>query len=198
MLQESARLKLFPTNDRGINTGVTNCRQQRNKSTFTKLEIRENLHRPVVLNQPTTNHHNPPTMASKLESFSKWLQLKLYQFEVTLSVYMFTFGEKFFFCASPPSSFLASLFPPLLTLPNRRLDPLPALLPHFHRDCTLPPAAPPIHHQPRLVLHARRGLRDDGERAGEGRCERPAQLSWRDGGGDCWESEGALIGVEIG
>ena len=43
-------------------------------------------------------------MASKLESFSKWLQLKLYQFEVTLSVYMFTFGEKFFFCTPSPSS----------------------------------------------------------------------------------------------
>ncbi|KAL2258573.1 hypothetical protein VTK26DRAFT_8073 [Humicola hyalothermophila] len=36
-------------------------------------------------------------MTGKLESFSKWLQLKHYQFEVTLGVYMYTPGEKFFF-----------------------------------------------------------------------------------------------------
>ncbi|KAK0636188.1 hypothetical protein B0T17DRAFT_612961 [Bombardia bombarda] len=36
-------------------------------------------------------------MASYLESFSKWLQLKIYQLEVTLSVYIFTPTEKFFF-----------------------------------------------------------------------------------------------------
>lgn len=37
-------------------------------------------------------------MSGRLESFSKWLQLKIYQLEVTLSVYMFTPSEKFFFC----------------------------------------------------------------------------------------------------
>ncbi|KAK4138739.1 hypothetical protein BT67DRAFT_370125 [Trichocladium antarcticum] len=36
-------------------------------------------------------------MASRLESFSKWLQLKIYQLEVHLSVYIFTPIEKFFF-----------------------------------------------------------------------------------------------------
>ncbi|KAL2126209.1 hypothetical protein VTI74DRAFT_1416 [Chaetomium olivicolor] len=36
-------------------------------------------------------------MASKLESFSKWLQLKIYQLEVTCSVYIFTPIEKFIF-----------------------------------------------------------------------------------------------------
>ncbi|KAK3906424.1 hypothetical protein C8A05DRAFT_29703 [Staphylotrichum tortipilum] len=36
-------------------------------------------------------------MASKLESFSKWLQLKIYQLEVTMSVYMYTPNEKFIF-----------------------------------------------------------------------------------------------------
>jgi hypothetical protein len=41
-------------------------------------------------------------MASPLESFSKWLQLKLYQFEVTLSVYMYTPVEKFIFCMPCP------------------------------------------------------------------------------------------------
>jgi hypothetical protein len=41
-------------------------------------------------------------MASPLESFSKWLQLKLYQFEVTMSVYMYTPVEKFIFCMSSP------------------------------------------------------------------------------------------------
>ncbi|KAJ9138753.1 hypothetical protein NKR19_g7730 [Coniochaeta hoffmannii] len=34
---------------------------------------------------------------SILERFSKWLQLKVYQFEVTFSVYMFTPAEKLFF-----------------------------------------------------------------------------------------------------
>ena len=37
-------------------------------------------------------------MSSYLESLSKWLQLKIYQFEVTLSVYIWTPIEKFFFC----------------------------------------------------------------------------------------------------
>ncbi|GAB1315017.1 hypothetical protein MFIFM68171_05227 [Madurella fahalii] len=36
-------------------------------------------------------------MASSLESFSKWLQLKIYQLEVTMSVYIFTPIEKFVF-----------------------------------------------------------------------------------------------------
>ncbi len=38
-------------------------------------------------------------MASQLESFSKWLQLKIYQLEVTYSVYIYTPIEKFIFCA---------------------------------------------------------------------------------------------------
>ncbi|CAK7224098.1 hypothetical protein SCUCBS95973_005404 [Sporothrix curviconia] len=33
---------------------------------------------------------------SPLERFSKWIQLKIYQFEVTYSVYMLTPMEKFF------------------------------------------------------------------------------------------------------
>ncbi|KAH6840836.1 hypothetical protein B0I37DRAFT_408542 [Chaetomium sp. MPI-CAGE-AT-0009] len=36
-------------------------------------------------------------MASQLESFSKWLQLKIYQLEVTYSVYIYTPIEKFIF-----------------------------------------------------------------------------------------------------
>ncbi|AEO56913.1 hypothetical protein MYCTH_2033959, partial [Thermothelomyces thermophilus ATCC 42464] len=32
-----------------------------------------------------------------LESFSKWLQLKIYQLEVTMSVYIYTPIEKFIF-----------------------------------------------------------------------------------------------------
>ncbi|KAL2170951.1 hypothetical protein VTG60DRAFT_4213 [Thermothelomyces hinnuleus] len=36
-------------------------------------------------------------MASRLESFSKWLQLKIYQLEVTMSVYIYTPVEKFIF-----------------------------------------------------------------------------------------------------
>jgi len=37
-------------------------------------------------------------MSSYLERFSKWLQLKIYQIEVTLSVYIFTPAEKAIFC----------------------------------------------------------------------------------------------------
>ncbi|KAL2142082.1 hypothetical protein VTI28DRAFT_1595 [Corynascus sepedonium] len=36
-------------------------------------------------------------MASRLESLSKWLQLKIYQLEVTMSVYIYTPIEKFIF-----------------------------------------------------------------------------------------------------
>jgi len=36
-------------------------------------------------------------MSSYLERFSKWLQLKIYQIEVTLSVYIFTPAEKAIF-----------------------------------------------------------------------------------------------------
>ncbi|AEO63416.1 2c32f542-c921-4676-8329-a18271153da7 [Thermothielavioides terrestris] len=36
-------------------------------------------------------------MASHLESFSKWLKLKIHQFEVTLSVNLYTPDERFIF-----------------------------------------------------------------------------------------------------
>lgn len=39
---------------------------------------------------------------SPLEKFSRWVQLKIYQLEVTFSVYIFTPVEKFFFCRKPP------------------------------------------------------------------------------------------------
>lgn len=35
---------------------------------------------------------------SLLERFSKWIKLKIYQIEVTYSVYIFTPAEKFVFC----------------------------------------------------------------------------------------------------
>lgn len=41
-------------------------------------------------------------MSSYLESFSKWIQLKIYQLEITYSVYIFTPIEKFIFCTPPP------------------------------------------------------------------------------------------------
>lgn len=37
---------------------------------------------------------------SAMQSFVKWLQLKIYQVEVTFSVYIFTPYEKFIFCTS--------------------------------------------------------------------------------------------------
>lgn len=42
-------------------------------------------------------------MASYLERFSKWLQLKIYQFEMTFAVYIFTPVEKFIFCTWRPA-----------------------------------------------------------------------------------------------
>ena len=39
---------------------------------------------------------------SPLERFSKWVQLKVYQVEVTYSVYIFTPAEKFVFCEPCP------------------------------------------------------------------------------------------------
>lgn len=65
--------------------------------------------------QTTTTTTPPPTatMSSYLESFSKWIQLKIYQLEITYSVYIFTPIEKFIFCMSPRStSPLPLLFPP--------------------------------------------------------------------------------------
>jgi hypothetical protein len=55
-------------------------------------------------------------MSSYLESLSKWIQLKIYQLEVTYSVYIFTPIEKFIFCMLPPP--VPSLAPdhsPMLT-----------------------------------------------------------------------------------
>lgn len=43
-------------------------------------------------------------MSSYLESFSKWIQLKIYQLEITYSVYIFTPIEKFIFCMFPSLS----------------------------------------------------------------------------------------------
>ena len=57
-----------------------------------RLATRRPLFRP-------SRHHDLPAMASQLESFSKWLQLKIYQLEVTYSVYIYTPIEKFIFCA---------------------------------------------------------------------------------------------------
>ncbi|KAK0664465.1 hypothetical protein QBC41DRAFT_328722 [Cercophora samala] len=50
----------------------------------------------------TMNSYRPPTAEEKLtmspvDRLSKWLELKIYQLEVTMSVYMFTPMEKFIF-----------------------------------------------------------------------------------------------------
>jgi hypothetical protein len=57
-------------------------------------------------------------MASRLESFSKWLQLKIYQIEVTFSVYIYTPIEKFIFCASPRSASSSPHSTPISSHPN--------------------------------------------------------------------------------
>lgn len=56
-------------------------------------------YRDEVLSQETAHHDN--IMSALLERFSKWLQLKIYQIEVTFCVYIFTPAEKFIFCMSP-------------------------------------------------------------------------------------------------
>lgn len=43
-------------------------------------------------------------MSSYLEAFSKWFKLKIYQLEVTMSVYIFTPIEKFIFCTFTSSA----------------------------------------------------------------------------------------------
>src|SRR3954451_9023497 len=48
---------------------------------------------------------------SPLEKFSKWVQLKVYQVEVTYSVYIFTPAEKFVFCMSLLPSLLLQSSP---------------------------------------------------------------------------------------
>lgn len=57
--------------------------------------------------------------SSTTPSFTKWLQLKIYQVEVTFSVYIFTPLEKFIFCTF---SFPPSLFPLFLFNRQRRGD----------------------------------------------------------------------------
>jgi hypothetical protein len=94
---------------------------------------------------------------SPLESFTKWLKLKIYQLEVTFSVYIFTPVEKFVFCTIPIllSSPLVSVLPLTIT-PLNRFGRLPSLQPDLHRDGPLPPAPHVLHRRPSLVLHARR------------------------------------------
>ncbi|KAM7184820.1 Protein of unknown function (DUF3317) domain containing protein [Rhypophila sp. PSN 637] len=57
-------------------------------------------------------------MTGRLESFSKWLQLKIYQLEVTLSVYMFTPNEKFIFYSILFLLFSLTLIATILYLPQ--------------------------------------------------------------------------------
>lgn len=51
-------------------------------------------------------------MSSYLEAFSKWFKLKIYQLEVTMSVYIFTPIEKFIFCMFISLAFPAPLWSP--------------------------------------------------------------------------------------
>ena len=51
----------------------------------------------LITTRPPISHPQTAIM-SPLERFSKWIQLKIYQFEVTYSVNMLTPMEKFFVC----------------------------------------------------------------------------------------------------
>lgn len=81
-------------------------------------------------------------MASRLESFSKWLQIKLYQFEVTFPVYIFTPVEKFIFCTSS-LFFLPPPSPPTTTFCNH-LSIHPSIHSSIHQPCS--PASQPAGH----------------------------------------------------
>lgn len=67
---------------------------------------------------------------SPYQSLTKWLSLKIYQVEVTFSVYIFTPLEKFIFCTSisaspPPFPFQTSLLPPAFHLTRLPTQVLP-------------------------------------------------------------------------
>jgi hypothetical protein len=71
-------------------------------------------YRDEVLSQETAHHDN--IMSALLERFSKWLQLKIYQIEVTFCVYIFTPAEKFIFCMFFSLPSLAPSFFPVLSV----------------------------------------------------------------------------------
>lgn len=80
-------------------------------------------------------------MSSPLERLSKWLQLKVYQIEVTFSVYMFTPLEKLAFCTLP--------LPSLPLRPHTFPPPRPLCSPSHPRPlpcfpAPLSPLAPPL------------------------------------------------------
>lgn len=52
--------------------------------------------------QRISHHQHKMSSRHSTPSITKWLQLKVYQVEVTFSVYMFTPLEKFTFCMFPP------------------------------------------------------------------------------------------------
>ncbi|KAJ9143860.1 hypothetical protein NKR23_g6350 [Pleurostoma richardsiae] len=58
---------------------------------------------------------------SPIESFSKWLQLKIYQVEVTFSVYIFTPLEKFIFWSVAFLLFALTFIAVVLYLPRHTL-----------------------------------------------------------------------------
>lgn len=67
--------------------------------------------------------------SSPFQSLTKWLSLKLYQVEVTFSVYIFTPLEKFIFCTFPhlawaPFPDIRHITVPALPVPLRYLDGL--------------------------------------------------------------------------
>jgi hypothetical protein len=69
--------------------------------------------------QQETVQQDSNILSALVERFSKWLQLKIYQIEVSFCVYIFTPAEKFIFCMSSlhfPFPFVVSL---LLPLPPR-------------------------------------------------------------------------------
>ena len=133
---------------------------------------------------------SPREEASYIASFIRWLQLKIYQYEVTFSLYMLTPREKFIF--SEPPIFILYLPRHLLTRPDRFCNIRPLL---NAADSSLPlPPEPHCHHlQSDLVLCAWRDRAYNGQR-GSGSGAEDIKCDCRDNGygdRDDYESCGA-------
>ncbi|KAK3296911.1 uncharacterized protein B0H64DRAFT_430948 [Chaetomium fimeti] len=80
-------------------------------------------------------------MASQLESFSKWLQLKIYQLEVTYSVYIYTPIEKFIFYSVLFLLFSLTFIATVLYLPQHLQFIISRAWFYMHGDAFDPSAA---------------------------------------------------------
>ena len=104
----------FPVYDSRVSCLVPHLRLSASLATINATPLFSSSQPPSFNHLPTTSPNDlsptssPTANMSPLERFSKWIQLKIYQFEVTYSVYMLTPMEKFFVCKSIVLSSLRS------------------------------------------------------------------------------------------